>query len=174
MDTVTLGRVRMLDRPIVPPGKCCMCGSAAKPVLDTGFDVNGFGAVYFCVDDIHELGRAVGMVDRANLSSQLTAQELQNLTNVYLKSTNQKLVSGELYDGLRRTADLLNGHSISNYVTNPVVESKAESEKPRENSKPPVGVEPKTDGSIKGGRKPTVVQDTLGISDLAKLDVDFS
>lgn len=46
------GRFKYLERPAALPGKCAVCGRVDVPVLDFGLDVDYFGAVYICVDDM--------------------------------------------------------------------------------------------------------------------------
>lgn len=175
MSTVTLGRVRILDRPIVPPGKCCMCGSATKPVVDFGLDVYGYGAVYFCLDDVRELGRAVGLLDKNSLERSLTPQELLSLVDSYCKSTNHKLVTGELYDGLRGVADLLNRSSLSKYTSSPVINSE-----PKDTSSvtgPSEQVESANSGPVDGTTESyhqlAIGEGTDGVPDTTGFDFNF-
>jgi hypothetical protein len=34
------------------PGKCAVCGAVDRPVIDFGMDLDYYGAVLFCVDDL--------------------------------------------------------------------------------------------------------------------------
>lgn len=51
-ESVVNGRFKYLERPAALPGKCAVCGRVDVPVLDFGLDVDYFGAVYICVDDM--------------------------------------------------------------------------------------------------------------------------
>lgn len=51
-ESIINGRFKYLERPAALPGKCAVCGRVDVPVLDFGLDVDYFGAVVICVDDI--------------------------------------------------------------------------------------------------------------------------
>lgn len=51
-ESILNGRFKYLERPSALPGKCAVCGRVDVPVLDFGLDVDYFGAVVICVDDI--------------------------------------------------------------------------------------------------------------------------
>lgn len=60
MDTAS--RIKLLDLPVAAPGVCALCGSANKPVIDFGKQLDWYGAVYFCQDCIREVSEAIGYV----------------------------------------------------------------------------------------------------------------
>lgn len=88
-------RFQILDRPLRHPGKCAVCGSATKPVVDMGITIPGYGVAYFCVEDIIDLGSAVGMVSESEVSELRLAAEQSFFE--YLKTHNLKVVSDEWY-----------------------------------------------------------------------------
>lgn len=49
-ESVVNGRFKYLDKPAAAPGKCAVCGAVDRPVIDFGFDVDYYGAVYICVE----------------------------------------------------------------------------------------------------------------------------
>lgn len=58
----TSSRVTLLDLPVAAPGVCALCGSANKPVIDFGKQLDWYGAVYFCQDCIREVAEAIGYI----------------------------------------------------------------------------------------------------------------
>jgi hypothetical protein len=58
-----------MERPAAFPGKCAVCGSVNKPVIDFGSSIdftdpsiNGYGVVYLCVDCVVEAAMQTGLV----------------------------------------------------------------------------------------------------------------
>ena len=60
--TIMSSRVTLLDSPVAAPGVCALCGSANKPVVDFGKQLDWYGAVYFCQDCIREVSEVIGFV----------------------------------------------------------------------------------------------------------------
>ena len=52
--SVINGRFRVTDRPYADPGKCTVCGSVSKPVVDFDMTVDYYGAILLCTDCIRE------------------------------------------------------------------------------------------------------------------------
>lgn len=82
----TSSRVTLLDLPVAAPGVCALCGSANKPVVDFGKQLDWYGAVYFCHDCIREVAEVIGYVP---------IEPFQKLNEEYRKLTveNARLVS---------------------------------------------------------------------------------
>lgn len=49
-ESVINGRFKYSEKPLASPGKCAVCGAVDRPVIDFGFDLDYYGAVFFCVD----------------------------------------------------------------------------------------------------------------------------
>jgi len=56
-------RMRLLDKPLLTPGKCAVCGAVDKKVVDTGSDLDWYGRIYFCLDCGIQIGTVFGMRD---------------------------------------------------------------------------------------------------------------
>jgi hypothetical protein len=72
------GRFQILERPSALPGKCAVCGAVDKPVIDFGFDLDYYGAVYFCVECIIEAASLLGMVKGELLETAQLVQQNHN------------------------------------------------------------------------------------------------
>lgn len=95
MTAQTSSRFKILERPLVAPGKCAVCGAADKPVVDFGFDLDWYGVVYFCVECLTEIGKTIGMVHgeelrvyegkfEQSLQHYLTQHDFALVTNEFL------------------------------------------------------------------------------------------
>lgn len=60
---VNNSRFKLMDRPSAIPGKCAVCGAVDRPVVDTGWNAEYYGVVYFCVLCLAEVAGIIGMVD---------------------------------------------------------------------------------------------------------------
>lgn len=89
-------RFQILEKPIRHPGKCAVCGSGTKPVVDMGITVQGYGVVYFCVEDLTDLASVIGMVSESEVSGLRIAAE-QSVSE-YLAQNNLKVVPNDWYD----------------------------------------------------------------------------
>src|SRR4030095_3980792 len=93
-----LARFQLLSSPLVPPGKCAVCGTPSRPVVDFGMTLEFYGAVYLCTVCLTEAGRAINMVTaeefaRAEADSSLSFEE-------QLNARGMKAISNERYDSL--------------------------------------------------------------------------
>ena len=61
------GRFRIYDSPQAAPGKCSVCGSVERAVVDFGLDVDGYGAVVFCVECLKSAAQLLDMVPGRDL-----------------------------------------------------------------------------------------------------------
>lgn len=91
-------RFQILERPIRHPGKCAVCGNAQVPVVDFGLTVPGYGVVYFCLADLNDLARTIGMVNESEVSELRAAAEQSFLA--YCHKNNFRVVRGEWYDAV--------------------------------------------------------------------------
>lgn len=57
-----LSRFQLLPSPVAIPGKCAVCGTSTRPVVDFGMTLEFYGAVYLCETCLTEAARAIGMV----------------------------------------------------------------------------------------------------------------
>lgn len=81
------GRFKLLEKPAALPGKCAVCGAVDRPVIDFGMDLDVYGAVYICVDDMTAAAQILGMVDgdkltRAELVQRNHADQLETAGEV--------------------------------------------------------------------------------------------
>ena len=65
----TTSRFQLTEVPLVSPGKCAVCGSATKPVVDFGMTIQFYGAVLMCVECLSEASARIGMVPRSELEA---------------------------------------------------------------------------------------------------------
>ena len=83
-ETTPRSKIQILDRPLMKPGKCALCGAGAKPVIDIGLNVEWYGRFYLCVDCMAEAASAIDYVPQTEVfeaqlaSSQSFEQELEN------------------------------------------------------------------------------------------------
>lgn len=59
------GRFQIQRRPVTSPGKCSVCGSVERPVVDFGLDIEFYGGVLICtecVSSAYSLFLAVGLI----------------------------------------------------------------------------------------------------------------
>lgn len=89
-------RFRLLDRPLAIPGKCVICGAVDRPVIDTRWNIDYYGAVYFCVNCLTEVAtNMLGLVDR-NLLEEAKVS-LANSFADYIKINHLKVIPLEQY-----------------------------------------------------------------------------
>lgn len=65
-------RFRVLDAPIVAPGKCAVCGSSStedRKYVDFGFQLDWFGAIYLCTICLTEAALSIDLVNRVAYES---------------------------------------------------------------------------------------------------------
>ena len=89
-------RFKLYERPVLSPGKCAVCGSVHRAVLDFGLNLARYGAVMLCEDCVCEAAERFGMVRPAELED-ATLQTGQSVEE-YLTLHNLKVVTNELYD----------------------------------------------------------------------------
>ena len=66
-------RFSIHENPNVAPGICCMCGSSGgdgRTFVDFGFQLDVYGAVYFCSECVRELCGAIGYVPASELEAE--------------------------------------------------------------------------------------------------------
>lgn len=86
------GRFKLLSRPVAAPGKCAVCGAVNRAVIDFNFDLDYYGAVYFCVECLKAAAEILGLVDgelltRAELIQRAHVQQLtraEEITGEYV------------------------------------------------------------------------------------------
>ena len=69
-ESVINGRFKYSEKPMALPGKCAVCGSVERPVVDFGADVDGYGAVLICSDCIKSAAELVSLVE-GNVQTQV-------------------------------------------------------------------------------------------------------
>lgn len=59
-------RFKVVDRALMPPGVCRVCGGASKPwYIDFGYNEEYYGAVYYCSECIEAMAQAAGFLTPA-------------------------------------------------------------------------------------------------------------
>lgn len=84
MTTTPQSRIQVLDVPISLPGVCTMCGSPGgdgRKFLDFGFQLDWYGAVYFCSECIKEFAQAANYIPVGAFEEQ--SKELAKLQVTY-------------------------------------------------------------------------------------------
>lgn len=99
--TPVQGRFALLDKPFANPGKCAVCGSSNKPVVDFNFNLDWYGAVYFCVECLAEVGRVIDLVPRKE-SLNLERESTESILK-YCDDNGLVLLTEEYYGKLVNT-----------------------------------------------------------------------
>ncbi|MBK6555965.1 MAG: hypothetical protein IPG16_01715 [Comamonadaceae bacterium] len=91
-----LERFQLLDKPIAAPAKCAICGSVSKPVIDFNFNLDWYGAVYFCVECMQAAARAIGLVSIKEYTA--LAQENADVIIKFCEENGFVIVTREQYE----------------------------------------------------------------------------
>jgi len=91
-----LERFQLLDKPIAAPAKCAICGSVSKPVIDLNFNLDWYGAVYFCVECMQAAARAIGLVSIKEYTA--LAQENADIIIKFCEENGFVIVTREQYE----------------------------------------------------------------------------
>jgi hypothetical protein len=91
----TVSRFKLLERPLAIPGKCVTCGAVDRPVIDTGWNIDYYGVVYFCTFCLTEVATVIGMVD-GKLLRKAEADSARSFRD-YLVSHKLRVISNEQY-----------------------------------------------------------------------------
>lgn len=88
-------RFKLLDRPVAIPGKCVVCGAVDRPVVDTGWSIDYYGVVYFCVFCLTEVAEVIGMIN----GKLLQAAEMNSARQFedYIQKNELKVITNEQY-----------------------------------------------------------------------------
>lgn len=108
----TTSRYKVLERPYALPGKCVTCGATDRPVVDTNWNIDYYGAVYFCVFCLSEVARVIGMVDGSELRE--AEADSAKAFNNYVNDHNLKVVKNEQYEYWAATVSNLHNDFASN------------------------------------------------------------
>lgn len=100
-------RAQLLDRPLAIPGKCVICGAVDRPVIDTRWNIDYYGVVYFCIDCLREVASILGMVD-GSLLREAEVNSAQAFEKELVKR-DLKVISNEQY--LSWVATISNFHA---------------------------------------------------------------
>ena len=105
---VANARFQLVPRPLVAPGKCAVCGTTERAVVDFGAYVDWFGAIYLCVSCLAEAAATIGMVsgDEYAEAKRLTSQSFSS----YLLQNDLMVVDSEWYE---RAANLFGSVPVS-------------------------------------------------------------
>lgn len=123
-------RFKLLDRPAALPGRCALCGAHDRAVVDFGYQVEFYGALYFCVDPcLNELATGLGYISAEK------HEELQTRLAVADATQNAALtLIGEFYESQRRAMLKLSDDLAALRIPGLGVGSVAEGTKPVEDS----------------------------------------
>lgn len=101
-------RFQLVERPLIAPGKCAVCGTTERAVVDFGAYVDWFGAIYLCVSCLAEAAATIGMVS-AEEHAEAVNSASQSFSS-YLIQYDLMVVDSEWY---KRAADLFGSLPIS-------------------------------------------------------------
>lgn len=104
VDVEVNSRFKVLERPVLSPGKCAVCGAVDRPVIDFGMDVKFYGAIYLCVTCVSEAAGRVGMIDAATHESE-KLQAGQSVAD-YLLARNLRIITDEQHFALSNLVDI--------------------------------------------------------------------
>lgn len=91
-----LERFQLLDKPIAAPGKCAVCGSVSRPVIDFNFNLDWYGAVYFCIECMQAAAKAIGLVSIKEYTA--LAQENADVIIKFCEENSFVIVTREQYE----------------------------------------------------------------------------
>lgn len=77
-----LSRFQLCDSPPATPGKCAVCGSPNKPVIDFGLNIDYYGGVFLCVGCLAEAAGVIDMVHRSELDEAKAEAEQSLIENL--------------------------------------------------------------------------------------------
>lgn len=104
-----LSRFSVIEKPIASPGKCVVCGAVNRPVIDFNFNIDWYGAVYFCTICMREAASKLGFISLEKYIG--LEQEASRIIANYCTTNNLALVDRDSYERFR---DLVN--SITNSI----------------------------------------------------------
>jgi len=100
-------RFSILERPLLSPGVCAVCGTAERQVVDFGLDLEFYGRVYFCRDCTTQIGTVFG--DLISYDKYLMLRDeknrLERTAEHAMQEFNKELQNG--LSGLGRVRELL-------------------------------------------------------------------
>lgn len=111
--SVANARFQLLERPLVEPGKCSVCGTAERPVIDFGAYVQWYGAIYICESCLADAARTINMVYASELDearekasqsflSQCAAYEVMVVSNEWYERASDLFGNIPVPDALSR------------------------------------------------------------------------
>lgn len=93
--TKRLGRVQLITgTPPIAPAKCVICGTSGNKeskFIDTGWDIDFYGVVYFCLNCIKEAAAVLSMVPTEKLSEALDVLGQEQFMREVLQEENEDL-----------------------------------------------------------------------------------
>lgn len=133
MTVTPQSRIQVLNVPVAAPGKCTMCGSAGdgeRKFIDFGFQLDWYGAVYFCTECIKEFAQAAGYVPVEAFNNQ--GEELKKVQIDYDKLT---LRNKAVENALRNTLDGQSNSDTSDDLVKRAMALVEKSDSPMESSR---------------------------------------
>ncbi|MBK6790907.1 MAG: hypothetical protein IPG77_25665 [Betaproteobacteria bacterium] len=145
-----LERFQLLDKPIAAPAKCAICGSVSKPVIDFNFNLDWYGAVYFCVECMQAAARAIGLVSIKEYTA--LAQENADIIIKFCEENDFVIVTREQYEQYKSFIGFLatSVSAIANSFPVPV-ETVDEPQRANRATEPTNESEPIKDDSVNSG-----------------------
>ena len=130
--TTKLGRVQLVTgTPQMAPGKCVICGTSgdsASRFIDTGWDIDFYGVVYFCLNCIKEAAAVLSMVPEEKYLDVLESYNQLDFKFSALSDENE---------GLRNVISSLHSYGFDSSdrksdsdSSKPLVDEKSEATKP--------------------------------------------
>jgi len=104
----TSSRFAVLDRPMLPPGVCAVCGSPSNPVIDFNLSVEWFGVVYFCLVCLNAAAEKAGLYEARQIQVKLNRDLVGNLAVLAANLTEIKEAEADVLSGFDRFNRVLN------------------------------------------------------------------
>lgn len=89
-------RFHWLEKPLMLPAKCMVCGAVDRPVIDFNFSMDYYGVIYFCESCIGEAARVIGFISPADGVTERLGTEQS--VNRYLKSNDLVAIPRDFFE----------------------------------------------------------------------------
>lgn len=93
--TTKLGRVQLVNgTPPMSPAKCVICGTSGdseSKFIDTGWDIDFYGVVYFCLNCIREAAAVLSMIPAEKYDYLLDSHNELDYKYIGLVAENERL-----------------------------------------------------------------------------------
>lgn len=130
--TTKLGRVQLVNgTPQMAPGKCVICGTSGNSesqFIDTGWDIDFYGVVYFCLNCIREAAAVLSMMPVENYEALVNSYNELDFKYSALSDENESLRN--VISSLRSYGFDSGSSESDSHSSKPPVDEKPEATKP--------------------------------------------